>query len=129
MNEPIWLRQDVVLAVHRCLIAEHGGEEGVRDFGLLESALARPRNRFAYAESRADLAELAACYAYAIASNHPFVDGNKRTALVLCRTFLRLNNCDIEASQQEKCLTFMSLARGDLSEDQLADWIRAHLIR
>ena len=128
MNEPVWLRQDVALAVHRCLIAEHGGQEGVRDPGLLESALARARNRFMYAESAADLAELAACNAYAIASNHPFVDGNIRTALVLCRTFLRVNHWDIEASQQEKYLTFMRLARGDLSEEQLAGWIRAHLV-
>jgi len=85
-----WLRIDAVLAMHKRQIAEHGGSDGVRDIGLLESALARPQNIAVY-EPDADIARLAAAYAFGIAKNHPFVDGNKRTSLVACRTFLILN--------------------------------------
>ncbi|MFQ5591969.1 MAG: type II toxin-antitoxin system death-on-curing family toxin [Phycisphaerae bacterium] len=127
MAEPVWVRDDVVLAIHRRQLAEHGGTEGIRDRGLLESALASPKNRFAYAAGETDLAALAAAYAFAIAQNHPFVDGNKRTALVVCRTFLRLNGLDLTASQAEKYETFMRLACGELSEDELAAWIRKRL--
>ncbi len=128
MDEPVWVRDDVAFAIQRRQLAEHGGTEGIRDVGLLQSALARPKNRFAYAENKPDLAALAACYAHAITNNHAFVDANKRTALVVCRTFLRLNHCDLEASQEEKYHTFIKLARGELSEQQLADWIRARLL-
>jgi len=127
MAQPIWVRSDVVLAIHRRQIAEHGGAEGVRDEGLLKSALARPLHRFAYADDKPDMAELAAAYAFAIARNHPFVDGNKRTALVVFRTFLALNHCALNASQTEKYDIFLSLARGELTEAQLAAWIREHL--
>jgi len=127
MTEPIWVRMDVVMAIHKRQLAEHGGDEGVRDLGLLESALARPKNRLAYAGEDTDLAALAASYAFAISNNHPFVDGSKRTALVVCRTFLALNCCDFDASQKEKYETFMGLARGELTEPQLAAWIRSHL--
>jgi len=102
MAEPTWVRMDVVLAIHKRQVAEHGGDEGVRDLGLLESALARPKNRLAYAGSDSDLAALAASYACAITNNHPFLDGNKRTALVVCHTFLAINRCDFDASQEEK---------------------------
>ena len=118
-----WLRTDAVLAMHRRQIAEHGGGDGVRDMGLLESALSRAKNIEAY-ESEADVARLAAAYAFGIAKNHPFVDGNKRTALVACRTFLILNGFQLNADQTDKFLTFLSLAEGTLSEDKLAEWIR-----
>lgn len=127
MVEPTWVRMDVVLAIHKRQLAEHGGDEGVRDLGLLESALARPKNRLAYGAEDTDLAALAASYACAISNNHPFVDGNKRTALAVCRTFLAINRCDFDASQEEKYETFISLARGTLTEKQLAAWIRSHL--
>lgn len=98
----------------------------MRDAGLLESALARPRNTFSYADAP-DLAQLAAGYACGIAGNHPFIDGNKRVAWVACRTFLRLNGADLEAPADEKFLVMLRVARGDLSEQELAAWIRAHM--
>ena len=122
-----WLRTDAVLAIHMLQIAEHGGGDGVRDTGLLESALARPRNIAAY-EPDADIARLAAAYGFGIAKNHPFVDGNKRTALAATRTFIALNGYTLEATQQEKALTFLALADGSLSEDELAEWIRLKLV-
>ena len=94
---------------------------------MLSSALARPQNLFTYRDPRPDLAALAAAYAFGIARNHPFVDGNKRTALVAARTFLLLNNINFEASQDEKFLTFLRLAEGSLSEDELANWIRERI--
>lgn len=127
MSEPVWVREDVVLAIHSRQLAEHGGTAGVRDHGLLASALARPQNLLAYSEVEPDLAALAASYASGIVQNHPFVDGNKRTAFVLCRTFLKLNGQDIEASQEEKYLTFRQLAEGRLGEEELAAWIRSRL--
>ena len=120
------LTLDAVLAIHRRQIAEHGGEAGLRDLGLLESALSRPRNIIAYAE-KADTAALAAAYAFGIAKNHPFLDGNKRTALVVMRTFLILNGADIDASQQDKYQTILALADGRLTEPDLAEWIRSKL--
>jgi len=129
MREPVWIREDVVLAIHRRQLAEHGGGEGVRDLGLLDSALARPKNLVAYSDSQdgPDLATLAASYAWGLARNHPFVDGNKRTAYVVCRTFILLNGRDLEASPEEKYLTFLRLAKGRTSEEELASWIRDHL--
>ncbi len=129
MIEPTWVRRDVVLAVHRRQLAEHGGGTGIRDEGLLDSALARPQNLLAYSETPPDLAALAAAYAFGIATNHPFVDGNKRTAYITCRLFLELNGQSLDASQEEKYLTFLELARGRLSEDELARWIQEHLCR
>lgn len=120
--EPIWVLKAAVLAFHLRQLAEHGGGEGVRDEGLLDSALARPQNKFAYEEP--DLSELAAAYAYGIATNHPFVDGNKRTAYVTALTFLRLNGFRVEASQAEKYETFIKLAVGELREAELADWFQ-----
>lgn len=122
-----WLRLDAVLAMHRRQLAEHGGGDGVRDLGLLESALARPQNIAAY-EPDADIARLAAGYAFGIAKNHPFVDGNKRTALVACRTFLVLNGYQLNASGTDKYITFLSLAEGTISEEALTEWLRKNVI-
>lgn len=123
----IWLLEETVTAIHHRQIAEHGGSEGLRDEGLLSSALARPQNLLSYGEPRSDLASLAAAYAYGIACNHPFIDGNKRTALVAARTFLILNGADLDATQDEKVLTFLRLAEGAISDDELADWIRKRI--
>jgi death-on-curing protein len=119
----------VVTAIHRRQVAEHGGDPAVRDPGLLASALARPRHLFAYAEGEdADTAALAAAYAFGIARNHPFVDGNKRTALVVCRTFLLVNGRDlVGATQDDKFVTFLRLAEGSVSEGELAAWLRSRL--
>ena len=127
MTKIIWLLEETVTAIHHRQVAEHGGSEGMRDEGLLSSALARPQNLLAYGEPRPDLASLAAAYAYGIARNHPFVDGNKRTALVAARTFLILNGVDLDATQDEKVLTFLNLAEGVISEEELADWIRKRI--
>ena len=120
----VWLLEETLIAIHQRQISEHGGREGLRDEGLLASALARPQNFLAYAQPPPDIAALAAAYAFGIARNHPFVDGNKRTALVAARTFLLLNGVNLRASQDEKYLTFLQLAQGSLTEEQLADWIR-----
>ncbi len=122
-----WLKIDRVLAIHQLQIAEHGGTQGVRDAGLLESALARPRNVQAY-EPEADLAALAAAYAFGIVKNHPFLDGNKRTGYVVMEVFVVLNGSAFAASQEEKYLTFISLADGSLGEDELAGWIRSKIV-
>lgn len=127
MAQIVWLLEETVIAIHHRQISEHGGSEGLRDEGLLASALARPQNVLAYAQPPPDLAALAAAYAYGIARNHPFVDGNKRTALVAARTFLLLNGVNLEANQDEKYLTFLQLAQGTLTEEQLADWIRKRI--
>ena len=112
--------------MHKRQIAEHGGDDGVRDLGLLESALARPQNIHAY-EPDADIARLAAALAHGIARNHPFVDGNKRTSLVAARTFLILNGYELIAPPQDKYLTFLSLAEGSLTEEELTVWLREHI--
>lgn len=120
--EPVWVLKSVVLALHLRQLTEHGGGEGVRDEGLLDSALDRPRNKFAY--ENPDLFTLAAAYAYGIATNHPFVDGNKRTAYVTALTFLRLNGFRVDASQTDKYDTFIRLAAGEIGENELARWFR-----
>lgn len=125
MSEPVWIRLDVALAMHEEALMLHGGPEGVRDLGLLESALARPKNLFAYSESPPSLASLAASYAKGIVANHPFVDGNKRTAFTVSVTFLRLNGLRLTAAIEDRVLTFWSLADGSLSEDQLARWFES----
>ncbi|MEK0085557.1 type II toxin-antitoxin system death-on-curing family toxin [Benzoatithermus flavus] len=123
---PVWVAQAVVLAIHDEQIAEHGGAAGVRDLGLLESALARPQHLAAY-EPEVDLAALAAAYAYGITRNHPFVDGNKRVALVVLELFPELNGHRLEAEDADCVVTFSALAAGDLSEEALADWVRERL--
>jgi|ERR1700752_2872227 len=126
MKKIVWLLEETIVAVHHRQIAEHGGGEGLGDANLLSSALARPQNLFA-GEPPPDLAALAAAYAYGLARDHPFVDGNKRTALVAARTFLLLNGLNLEAGQDEKFLTFQRLADGSFTAEQLADWIRKRI--
>jgi death on curing protein len=126
MADWIWVATDVALAAHREQLAEHGGGEGVRDKRLLDSAMARAPNLAAYGEP--DAAALAATYAFGSARNHPFVDGNKRTAAVVSETFLLLNGSMLEASDAELVVAFLALAAGDLSEDELADWFRTRLV-
>jgi death-on-curing protein len=126
MQEPNWVLDETVLAIHNRQIAEHGGLSGVRDAGALASALGRPKNKFAYAEP--DIFDLAAAYGFGIATNHPFSDGNKRTAYVVSVLFLALNGYRVEASQDEKYRTFLDLAAGNLAEESLAAWFRAHCI-
>jgi death on curing protein len=120
--KPTWIRLDVVLAMHEEALMLHGGPEGVRDMGLLESALARPKNLFAYSQESPSLSRLAAAYAKGIVANHPFVDGNKRTAFTVSLTFLRLNGLEVTASKKDRVVTFWNLAAGSLTEDQLAAW-------
>ena len=127
MTKIVWLLEETLIAIHHRQIAEHGGGEDLRDEGLLASALARPQNLLAYGEPPPDLPSLAAAYAYGIARNHPFVDGNKRTALVAARTFLILNGVDLDATQDDKALTFLSLAERAISEEELAEWIRKRI--
>ena len=125
-QEPQWLSLAVALAVHDRQLAEHGGPAGVRDHGALESALARPVNQWAYGED--DPCALAAAYAFGIARNHPFVDGNKRTAWVFARLFLRINSHTLSFTPTDAVKTVLALASGDLAEDELADWFRTHLV-
>lgn len=117
-----WVREDVAFAIHDRQLAEHGGPEGVRDAGALESALARPRNLAAY--ERPDAAALAAAYAYGLARNHPFADGNKRTAWVVARVFLAINGHHLEFDAPDAVQTIEALAAGTLSESELATWFR-----
>src|ERR671924_2296015 len=106
----VWLQKEAVLAIHGRQVAEHGGSAGVRDEGLLESALARPQQLYAYGDPTPDLADLAAALAYGIARNHPFLDGNKRTTAVCCETFIELNGASLEATDAELYELYMPLA-------------------
>jgi death on curing protein len=127
MEEPISIDKPEVLVAHSRQLAEHGGSDGIRDETLLDSALAKPRNVFAYADSPT-LPMLAASYAFGIARNHAFVDGNKRTALVICEGFLRLNGLRLDAPPEEKYLAFLALAEGSLPEEELTAWLTRHAI-
>jgi death-on-curing protein len=122
----IWVRQDVVLALHDEQIAEHGGLSGIRDPALVECALARPLNLAAYGEP--DAADLAAAYAFGPARNHPFADGNKRSAAVVALTFLLLNDVAFEITEAELVVMTMALAADDLSEEEVARWFRDHIV-
>ena len=127
MDQPRWISKKAVLAMHSQQLAEHGGSDGIRDETLLDSALAKPLNVFAYVDD-ADIFRLAASYAFGIARNHAFVDGNKRTALVVSMTLLDLNGWDIVALKEEVYATFLHLAEGSLSEEELSAWFTAHAI-
>jgi death-on-curing protein len=123
----VWIEKPLVLLLHDRQIAEHGGMAGVRDETLLESALARPQQLYAYGDPPPDLAALAASLAHGIAKNHAFVDGNKRTAFVAYRTFLALNHAELAASAEERYTTILALAESRISEREFADWLRANL--
>ena len=123
----VWIDSVLALAIHDRQLAEHGGAGGVRDQNLLESALARPQQMFTYADSEPDLAELAAALAHGLARNHPFVDGNKRTAMVACETFIELNGGKLEAGDADLFPLILALADGRLAADEFASSLRIHL--
>ena len=120
----IWLSKAVVLAAHEEQLSEHGGAVGLRDDGLLESALARPRHLLAYTEPEPDIPALAASYAFGIARDHPFTAGNKRTSLVVAETFMALNGVELEAGDAELFWVWLELAEGRIGEEALTTWIR-----
>ncbi|HZE61308.1 MAG TPA: type II toxin-antitoxin system death-on-curing family toxin [Burkholderiales bacterium] len=124
MRKWVWIKRSAILAAHEEQLAEHGGSPGIRDAGLLDSALARPLNRTAY--GRPDAAELAASYAYGLATNHPFVDGNKRTAFIALELFLALNGYRFAAGDAESVMSLLAVAAGTMKEEALANWIRRH---
>ncbi len=121
---PRWIDLSVVLAIHEQQIAEHGGSLGIRDLGMIESALGRPQNLLLYNDP--DIFDLAAAYGYGLAQNHGFIDGNKRTAYVVTRLFLILNGYDISASAVEKVVTFEKVGKGEIDQAALASWLRSH---
>ncbi|HPF74858.1 MAG: type II toxin-antitoxin system death-on-curing family toxin [Rhodanobacteraceae bacterium] len=123
----IWINRELALAIHERQLAEHGGIEGVRDESLLESALARPQQAHAYGDPPPDIADLAASLAYGIARNHPFGDGNKRTAHVCYRVFLALNGVELNASAEDKYVAMLSLAEGSTTETEFAGWLRKNI--
>ncbi|PHS32654.1 MAG: type II toxin-antitoxin system death-on-curing family toxin [Methylophaga sp.] len=123
MKEPIWVLDEVALAIHSMLLAEHGGGNGVRDSSMLDSALARPRQKKNY-EPKSSIFELAAAYSLGIAKNHPFVDGNKRTAFTIGTLFLEMNGYILNAPEVDVVITFESLAAGEVSESELAEWFK-----
>ena len=127
MRAPKWVNDVAVILLHAETLAEHGGREGIRDSGGLESALARPRNLHAY-EGVTDLAQLAASYSYGIARNHPFVDGNKRMAFLVIGLFLANNGREVEADKAEATRVMFRVAAGEMKEPQLAEWIREHIV-
>ncbi len=122
----VWLSRQLILAVHDEQLAEHGGAIGVRDEGLLDSALARPLNRAGYGEP--DIAELGALYGIAIARNHPFVDGNKRTAYVALESFLLLNGCRFPVSDAEAVVATLAMASGEIDDAEFIDWVRTNIV-
>jgi len=122
VSEPEWLTTQIIVAIHDEQLTIHGGSAGLRDSALLESALDRPRNKWAYEQT--ELPELAAAYGFGIARNHPFVDGNKRTSLLAIYTFLGVNGVDFRVPEAEAAAMILSLAAGEVSEESLARWIR-----
>ncbi|MDR3539320.1 MAG: type II toxin-antitoxin system death-on-curing family toxin [Acetobacteraceae bacterium] len=120
----VWLSRPLILAIHDEQLAEHGGAVGVRDDGLLDSALARPLNHAGYGAP--DVPELAALYGLAIARNHPFIDGNKRTAYVALETFLRLNGCRFPVRDAEAVVATLAMAAGETADDEFIAWVRQH---
>jgi death on curing protein len=128
VSEPVWLDKTTLLLLHAAALAEHGGMEGMRDEGLLDSALARPRNLFAY-EGTESLSRLAAAYAIGISRNHPFLDGNKRAAFIALALFIARNGSRLRADQVDATRTMLRVAAGELDENQLADWIESRTVK
>ncbi|MDZ4288801.1 MAG: type II toxin-antitoxin system death-on-curing family toxin [Prosthecobacter sp.] len=126
MEDPVWISKEVVLALHERQLAEHGGATGVRDAALLESALARPQQLWTYGQPPPDLCALAAAYAFGLAKNHAFFDGNKRTAFVVYRLFLLRNGIAMTATKEDRYLSMWHLASGEHTEDSFAQWLREH---
>lgn len=122
--EPRWITSEIALAVHARQLAEHGGQEGLRDEGLLESALARPQQLYCYGDPPPDLCALAASYAHGLAKNHPFLDGNKRTAYVVYRLFLKWNGLELNARAEDKYMQMLALAAGEHDEESFSAWLR-----
>jgi death on curing protein len=127
MKRWVWLQKAVVLAIHEDQLTEHGGGVGVRDAGLLESALARPENLAAY--GKPDVADLAAAYGYGISRNHAFIDGNKRTGFVAVELFLEINGNELVASDADCVMTMLAIASGDITESQFAAWLCEHVAK
>ena len=125
----LWIERALALAIHDRQLAEHGGVPGVRDENLLASALARPQQLQHYGDPPPDLADLAATLAYGMARNHPFVDGNKRTAYVVCRVFLALNGVELVAPGEGKYLSILAVAEGRMRVEEYAAWLREHSVR
>ena len=123
MNEPVWVLDDVVEAIHSILLAEHGGQEGIRDKSLLSSALNRPKQKYNY-DKNLSIFDLAAAYSFAIAKNHPFIDGNKRTAFTTGTLFLQLNGIVLNATEVEATITFENLASSQVTESELSLWFK-----
>ena len=121
---PIWIDLDTAEAIHDRQLSEHGGTGGIRDRAMLDSAMARPRQLVAYGGSDVDIPAIAAAYAFGISKNHPFVDGNKRVAAVVCELFLELNGYLLLADDSTLFPVFLALAAGQLSEDELTEWLR-----
>lgn len=127
MTKYIWILESVVCAIHDEQTAEHGGLQGTRDISLLQSALARPENLLHYEDPKPDISDLAACYGYGIVKNHPFNDGNKRTAFVVMELFLLMNGYELTADDAACVLTILTAADGTISEKEFASWIRSHI--
>jgi death-on-curing protein len=124
MKPPVWVLREVVLLAHEQSLAEFGGSAGIRDEGLLDSALGKPPNLFAYGQP--SLFDLAASYAFGIVKNHPFIDGNKRTGFIVAVAFLQFNGWRLEASEVDATLRTLALAAGELSESAYAEWLKAN---
>lgn len=127
MTEPTWLAKLALLLLHGESLAEHGGMSGIRDEGLLDSALGRPLNQYSYG-GVSDIAQLAAAYAFGIARNHPFADGNKRAALMAAGVFLRINGLRLQADKIDAYRMTLALAAGEIGEDEFAEWLRANVV-
>lgn len=127
LREPIWLNRPSIDAVHEQLIEAHGGSHGVRDSALIESALARPQNRFFYAAAECDLAQLAAAYGYGLVKNHGYIDGNKRIGFAALLIFLRRNGFRLVVDSAEAVRVIEGVAAGEVTEDALTEWIRDHI--
>lgn len=124
MNEPVWLNREDCLGIHEMMLSQHGGMAGVRDEGMLLSALAKPLNHYAYGSE--SLTEMAASYAAGIVLNHPFLDGNKRTGFMMAVTFLELNGLQVTATEESVVQSTVALATGELTESGYADWLKAN---
>lgn len=123
----VWINKVLTLAIHDRLLAEHGGSAGVREESLLESALARPQQQYAYGDPPPDLADLAASLVFGLVRNHPFIDGNRRTAAVVCETFIELNDGQLDADDVELFTIYLTLAEGQLTVDEFAVRLREHI--